>query len=108
MVVPNEKALKKLASELGIISDKYSDWCNDPKINEYVTAELIKFGTAAGLYKMEIPAKIKLCSFEWTPDSGLVTAALKLKRKNIQNFYQSDINQMYGKVQNNYVNGFQN
>jgi long-chain acyl-CoA synthetase len=45
---------------------------------------------------MEIPSKIRLCCEEWLPDSGLVTAALKLRRKNIQDFYQMEINKMYG------------
>ena len=31
----------------------------------------------------------------WTPESGMVTAAFKLKRKIIQNFFQQDINNMY-------------
>jgi hypothetical protein len=30
------------------------------------------------------------------PDSGLVTAALKIKRKEIQDFYQREIDRMYG------------
>ena len=32
----------------------------------------------------------------WTPDSGLVTAAFKLKRKPLQQHYQADIDRMYG------------
>ena len=31
----------------------------------------------------------------WTPESGLVTAAFKIKRKVIQTFFQQDIDQMY-------------
>lgn len=47
------------------------------------------------LQKSEIPAAITLCKDVWTPDSGLVTAAFKLKRKDIQVKYQADINRMY-------------
>ena len=32
----------------------------------------------------------------WTPDTELVTAAFKLKRKPLQLFYQKEINRMYG------------
>ena len=32
----------------------------------------------------------------WTPESGLVTAAFKLKRKPIQDFYSKDLKRMYG------------
>ncbi len=62
-----------------------------------MTKELFKFSTSVGLSRMEIPAKIKLCSKEWTTTSALVTPALKIRRKNIQKFYQLDINCMYGK-----------
>ena len=32
----------------------------------------------------------------WTPESGLVTAAFKLKRKPITDHYQKDLKRMYG------------
>ena len=31
----------------------------------------------------------------WTPDSGLVTAAFKIKRKEIVNKYQDEIEKLY-------------
>jgi long-subunit acyl-CoA synthetase (AMP-forming) len=40
---------------------------------------------------------VKLCSEEWTTSNALVTPALKIRRKNIQQFYESDIDRMYGK-----------
>lgn len=49
----------------------------------------------ANLQKTEIPLKVKLCSEDWQPDTGLVTAAYKIRRKNIQLFYQLQIDQMY-------------
>lgn len=53
------------------------------------------FGKQHGLEKFEIPTKMTLIPNPWLPDSGLVTAALKLKRKEIQKKYQEDINRMY-------------
>ena len=50
---------------------------------------------SAKLQRFEIPQKLLLCSEMWTPDKELVTEALKLKRKNIQRFYQQDIEKMY-------------
>lgn len=46
-------------------------------------------------FQMEIPTKFKLCPEEWLPDTGLVTAALKIRRKQIHDFYKSDIDRMY-------------
>lgn len=47
------------------------------------------------LVKFEMPAAVKLCTEVWSPDMGLVTAAFKLKRKDIQERYKHDINRMY-------------
>lgn len=44
---------------------------------------------------LETPAKIKLCSEPWTPESGLLTSALKIRRKQIVDFYLDSINKMY-------------
>lgn len=47
------------------------------------------------LERFEIPTAVKLCTEVWSPDMGLVTAAFKLKRKDIQDRYQHEINRMY-------------
>lgn len=52
-------------------------------------------GKSGRLEKLEIPKVIKLLAELWTPDTGLVTATLKLKRKNIQDRYQELIDRMY-------------
>lgn len=52
---------------------------------------------AANLEKFEIPVKIRLSPDPWTPETGLVTDAFKLKRKELTAYYQQDIDRMYGK-----------
>lgn len=52
---------------------------------------------AAKLQKWEVPKKIKLCKEAWTPDTGLVTDAFKLKRKPLQDYYDISIRRLYGK-----------
>lgn len=47
------------------------------------------------LEKFEIPTAIKMVPEAWTPDMGLVTAAFKLKRKDIQLKYQKELNRLY-------------
>jgi long-chain acyl-CoA synthetase len=58
--------------------------------------ELTNHGLKFKLQKFEIPGAVSLVTETWDPDSGLVTAAQKLKRKQIQDFYQSHIDRMYG------------
>jgi long-chain acyl-CoA synthetase len=74
----------------------FKDWCRDPQMAAEVFAAVQQFGRKSGLMKAEIPSKILLCAEEWLPDSGLVTAALKLGRIKIQEFYQMDIDRLYG------------
>lgn len=56
---------------------------------------LVQAAKAARLEKFEIPAKIKLLSEAWTPESGLVTAALKLKRDVIKKAFSHELAQLY-------------
>lgn len=51
--------------------------------------------SAGKLQRYEVPVAVTLCKEVWSPDMGLVTAAFKLKRKDIQDRYQHDINRMY-------------
>ncbi len=48
------------------------------------------------LERFEIPKKICLSAEPWTPETGLVTDAFKLKRKELKTHYQDDIERMYG------------
>ena len=99
LIVPNQKTLRKLASDLfpGSEDHNWDDLCQNPRIVDYVLKDLQKLGKNVGLHKMEIPTKIKLCSEEWTTSNALVTPALKIRRKNIKDFYQSDIDKLYAK-----------
>lgn len=47
------------------------------------------------LDKMEIPEKLYLCKEVWTVDMGLLTDALKLKRKPIEKFYNEVLKNIY-------------
>jgi long-chain acyl-CoA synthetase len=47
--------------------------------------------------RFEIPSKIKFVEEIWLPDTGLVTDSMKLKRKQIEQFYSNDIEALYSK-----------
>ena len=60
-----------------------------------VLREITNHGKTSKIEKFELPGAVTLCSEEWTPESGLITAAMKLKRKPLQEFSQLDIDRMY-------------
>ena len=47
------------------------------------------------LQKFEIPRAVSLISEPWSPESGLITAAMKLKRKVIEATFSTEITDMY-------------
>lgn len=56
---------------------------------------LFQVAKASKLEKSEIPKKIKLLPDPWTPESGLVTAALKLKREQLKAKFKDDLQKLY-------------
>ncbi|VDN44778.1 unnamed protein product [Dibothriocephalus latus] len=56
-------------------------------------------GRAKKLATFEIPRKLVLDPDPWTPESGLVTEAMKIKRHNIKPKFAKDIDEMYGITQ---------
>ncbi len=69
--------------------------CEDPDIVKKVYSSLAQTGRSAKLSKKEIPIKIKLVIDEWSPDNDMLTAAMKLKRKNVQNKYKKQIDKLF-------------
>jgi len=94
LITPNVKLLEDLGRKLGKRKE-FRELCNDPDVVKADEKMLQEQGKKAGLEKFEIPLRVKLVPETWMPDSGLVTAAYKLKRKNIQDHYQEEINDMY-------------
>ncbi|RCV37262.1 hypothetical protein SEVIR_8G050100v4 [Setaria viridis] len=95
LVVAAHSELKGWASKQGITYRDFADLCQKQQIVKEVLQSLAKAAKQARLEKFEIPAKIKLIPEPWTPESGLVTAALKLKREIIKKAYEKDLAQLY-------------
>ncbi|KAL5289305.1 ACSL4 family protein [Megaselia abdita] len=95
LVVPNPKELEDLAAKNGITSTKFEDLCDSPVLEKAIIKEMAEHAKKCKLQKFEIPAAVTLVKEVWSPDMGLVTAAFKLKRKDIQDRYQKDILRMY-------------
>ncbi|NXE24582.1 ACSL4 ligase, partial [Ardeotis kori] len=94
-VVPNQKKLTALAEQKGI-SGTWVDICNNPTMEAEILQEIKEVANKMKLERFEIPIKVRLSPEPWTPETGLVTDAFKLKRKELKNHYLNDIERMYG------------
>uniref|UniRef100_A0A3Q3W760 long-chain-fatty-acid--CoA ligase n=1 Tax=Mola mola TaxID=94237 RepID=A0A3Q3W760_MOLML len=94
-VVPNHKRLTQLAEKRGIIG-KWEEICTHPEMEREVLREIKEVALNIKLQRFEIPMKVHLSPEPWTPETGLVTDAFKLKRKELKNHYLHHIERMYG------------
>ncbi|OIW14497.1 hypothetical protein TanjilG_12090 [Lupinus angustifolius] len=95
LVVVSHPALEGWASKQGIAYSDLSELCGKEETGKEVHASLVKEAKKARLEKFEIPAKLKLLSDPWTPETGLVTAALKIKRDPIRKAFHEDLSKLY-------------
>ncbi|CAM8938551.1 unnamed protein product [Rhodiola kirilowii] len=95
LVVVSRPAVEEWAKTQGIAYSDFADLCEKPETRKGVQDAVITTAKKARLEKFEIPAKIKLIHEPWTPESGLVTAALKLKREAIRKTYSEDLLELY-------------
>ncbi|GJN13692.1 hypothetical protein PR202_gb00424 [Eleusine coracana subsp. coracana] len=95
LVVPAHSELENWASQQGVKYSDFPDLCQKQEAVKEVLGSLARAAKEARLEKFEIPAKIKLIPDPWTPESGLVTAALKLKREVIRKTFENDLAQLY-------------
>ena len=74
------------------------DICNDNIIRQLILESIKETGREGGLNPIEIPVDTFITAEEWNPSNGLVTASLKLRRKQVTDHYRVQIDHMY----NNY------
>ena len=94
LIVPSKLLLETMASNIGK-ELPYEALLRDVDVQQHILKILIDHGMKNRLQKFEIPNAVTLVQEEWTPESGLITASFKVKRKMIQNVYQIEIDRMY-------------
>ncbi|XP_070769156.1 long-chain-fatty-acid--CoA ligase 4 [Enoplosus armatus] len=95
-VVPNQKSLTELAKQRGIVGT-WEEICTHPDMEREVLRAIKEVAANIKLQRFEIPVKVHLSPEPWTPETGLVTDAFKLKRKELKNHYLHHIERMYGR-----------
>jgi len=83
----HENNLKDLAGK----KDDFESLTKDPAVKKAALDQLNETGRKAGFKQMELLSDVVLTHEEWTPQSGLLTAAQKLQRKQVQEHYKDAI-----------------
>ncbi|KAI9315645.1 hypothetical protein BX666DRAFT_2019760 [Dichotomocladium elegans] len=94
LVVPLEKPLRHLASSNGIEIDDWDALCANEQVRRLALECLQAQAKQGGLHGAEIIHSVWLCKDLWTADMGLLTAAQKLKRKEITLTYEKELKEM--------------
>ncbi|KAH8489685.1 hypothetical protein H0E87_025058 [Populus deltoides] len=94
LIVPSRRILEKWAQEAGIQHQNFSELCKEDDAVSEVEQSLSKVAKALRLDKFETPAKIKLLPDPWTPESGLVTASLKIKREQLKSKFKDELQKL--------------
>ncbi|EED82007.1 predicted protein [Postia placenta Mad-698-R] len=72
-----------------------ADLCKDDRVRELILKECNAIGKKNGFKQMELLQAVILTADEWTPESGLVTAAQKIQRRKIAERYAQEIKDTY-------------
>jgi long-chain acyl-CoA synthetase len=98
VIVPIQSDLESIATELKLQSSPtFQSLCANREIIDHCLNLLANSAKNANFKGVEIIKKIRLVSDEWNAENGMLTAAQKIKRKEVIDKYQSSINMMYGK-----------
>jgi long-chain acyl-CoA synthetase len=65
--------------------------CDDKAVQELIFKDLLAVAKKNGLKSIEVVQGVVLGADEWTTESGLVTAAQKVQRKNVENAFKEQI-----------------
>lgn len=103
LVVPNERALRELATTKCHLpeSTNFRELCSNSILVDIVHSTIIATGFGQKLKSMELPSVISLCPIEWSPDTGELTAAMKLKRAIIAQKHATEIERLFTVLQQN-------
>lgn len=90
IIVPHEVHLRAALPDEDAHTSLH-DLCENPKVKALVLKECNAAGKKSGFKGIEMLQGVVLTPDEWTPESGLVTAAQKIQRKKIAQKYDAEI-----------------
>ncbi|CAG8537336.1 10610_t:CDS:2 [Funneliformis mosseae] len=97
LICPVEDRLREVAKEKNLGNLDFEQLCAHKDINSAVLQACLALAKKSDFKPAELLSAIALVPDEWTAQNGLLTAAQKIKRKDLQDKYKAEIDRMYGK-----------
>ncbi|KZT19867.1 acetyl-CoA synthetase-like protein [Neolentinus lepideus HHB14362 ss-1] len=96
IIIPNEQHLRA-ALKANDVREELSlhDLCNNDTVKALVLGGCNAAGKKSGFKSLEMLQAVILTPEEWTPESGLVTAAQKVQRKQVAQKFDKEIKEAY-------------
>jgi len=95
LVVPAKTILEDWATKNNIHEPTFEALCSRREAKKLILDSILEIGKKEALKSIELPQKVFLCSFEWTPENECLTAAFKVKRQTIIAKLRSEIDALY-------------
>ncbi|KAG2039421.1 long-chain-fatty-acid-CoA-ligase [Suillus americanus] len=99
IIIPHEANLRQALEAKSNPADartQLSDLCTNKVVQDLILKECNAIGKKNSFKSMEILEAVILTSEEWTPESGLVTAAQKVQRSKVAKKFEKEIKAAYG------------
>lgn len=94
IIIPHEANLRHALESKSNSADantQLSDLCTNKVVRDLILKECNAIGKKNGFKPMEILEAVILTADEWTPESGLVTAAQKVQRSKVAKKFEKEI-----------------
>ncbi len=85
----------KIYAEKHFGDNEWQQFVDDEEFLEQIIKDIQEICKKNGIERFETPQRVKIVTENWTPETGLVTDALKLKRKAIEQKYKDNIEGLY-------------
>ncbi|CAD7965045.1 unnamed protein product [Amoebophrya sp. A120] len=95
LVVANDVKLKELGKELGQGDGDLAKIRTNPAVINAVYGSMKDYCKQSKILPFETPAKLRIVDIVWTPENEMLTAAMKMKRPQIQKQHQDLLDEMY-------------
>ncbi|KAG2105453.1 uncharacterized protein F5147DRAFT_240678 [Suillus discolor] len=98
IIIPHEANLRQALEAKSIPTDanaQLSDLCANKAVQDLILKECNAIGKKNSFKQMEILEAVILTAEEWTPESGLVTAAQKVQRSKVAKKFEKEIKAAY-------------